>query len=213
MVKLGKRGKFIACTGFKDGCKYTRPLDQDGEPAEAAEPVFSEEKCDKCQAPMLIKDGRYGKYLACSAYPACKNIQPLNKPKGTGVACPDCKEGELIEKKSRFGKIFYSCNRYPQVQVRPVGSAGGRALPQVRPPGDGEQDHQARRHLSAAARRTAAAGARCPPRRINRRPSAKPKTRQEDQSVGATHASPLHPDTSHPRGTARCAPACFEGAR
>ncbi len=114
-VKLGKRGKFIACTGFKDGCKYTRPLAKAGEAAqEAAEPVFSEEKCDKCQAPMLIKDGKWGKYLACSAYPACKNIQPLNKPKGTGVVCPACREGELTEKKSRFGKIFYSCNRYPK---------------------------------------------------------------------------------------------------
>jgi len=114
-VKLGKRGKFIACTGFKEGCKYTRPLAKDGETsAEAAEPVFSEEKCDKCQAPMLIKDGKWGKYLACSAYPACKNIQPLVKPKGTGVACPECKEGELTEKKSRYGKIFYSCNRYPK---------------------------------------------------------------------------------------------------
>jgi len=115
VVKLGRRGKFIACTGFRDGCKYTRPLAKDGDAAAAAaEPVFSEEKCEKCQAPMLIKDGRFGKYLACSAYPACKNIQPLVKPKGTGVACPACREGELTEKKSRYGKIFYSCNRYPK---------------------------------------------------------------------------------------------------
>jgi len=63
---------------------------------------------------MLVKDGRYGKYLACSGYPACKNIQPLVKPRGTGVVCPECKEGELTEKKSRYGKMFYSCNRYPQ---------------------------------------------------------------------------------------------------
>ena len=111
-VKLGKRGKFIACTGYRDGCRYTRPLEQEGK--EVAEPVLSEEKCEKCGEPMLIKDGRYGKYLACSGYPACKNIQPLNKPKGTGVVCPECKEGELIEKKSRYGKMFYSCNRYPQ---------------------------------------------------------------------------------------------------
>ena len=113
VVKLGKRGKFIACSGFKEGCKYTRNIEQENAP-EAAEPVVSEEKCDKCGAPMLIKDGRYGKYLACSAYPGCKNIQPLVKPKGTGVICPECKEGELTEKKSRYGKMFYSCNRYPQ---------------------------------------------------------------------------------------------------
>jgi len=113
VVKLGKRGKFIACSGFKEGCKYTRNLEQEGD-GEAAEPVVSDEKCEKCGADMLVKDGRYGKYLACSAYPACKNIQPLVKPKSTGVVCPECKEGELTEKKSRFGKLFYSCNRYPQ---------------------------------------------------------------------------------------------------
>jgi DNA topoisomerase I len=111
-IKLGKRGKFIACTGFKEGCKYTRNLESDA--TEATEPVVSDEKCDKCGQPMLVKDGRYGKYLACSGYPACKNIQPLNKPKGTGVTCPDCKQGELTEKKSRYGKMFYSCNRYPE---------------------------------------------------------------------------------------------------
>ena len=111
VVKLGKFGKFFACSGYPD-CKYIRNLDKDR--AETPEPVMSEEKCDKCSSPMLIKDGRYGKYLACSAYPACKNIQPLVKPKGTGVVCPECRQGELTEKKSRYGKMFYSCNRYPQ---------------------------------------------------------------------------------------------------
>lgn len=113
VVKLGKRGKFIACSGFKEGCKYTRNIDGD-KGGEAAEPEVSDEKCDKCGAAMLVKDGRYGKYLACSGYPGCKNIQPLVKPRGTGVVCPECKEGELTEKKSRYGKMFYSCNRYPQ---------------------------------------------------------------------------------------------------
>ena len=111
-IKLGKRGKFVACTGFKEGCKYTRNLENSGA-EEPVEPEVSDEKCDKCGQPMLIKSGRYGKYLACSGYPACKNIQPLNKPKGTGVTCPECKQGELTEKKSRYGKMFYSCNRYP----------------------------------------------------------------------------------------------------
>jgi DNA topoisomerase-1 len=109
VIKLGKSGKFLACTGFPE-CRHTEPLATE----EREEPVLSEEKCDKCGAPMLIKDGRYGKFLACSAYPACKNIQPLVKPKSLDITCPDCKQGVLMEKKSRYGKIFYSCNRYPQ---------------------------------------------------------------------------------------------------
>lgn len=113
VVKLGKRGKFIACSGYADGCRYTRNI-ENGEPQEKVEPVVSEEKCDKCGSPMLIKDGKFGKYLACSGYPACKNNQPLVKPKSTGVICPECKQGELTEKKSRYGKMFYSCNRYPE---------------------------------------------------------------------------------------------------
>ncbi len=111
VVKLGKFGKFYACTGYPE-CRYIRPLDK--ETGEAVEPVISEEVCDKCGSQMLVKEGRFGKYLACSAYPNCKNIQPLVKPKGTGITCSECGKGELIEKKSRFGKLFYSCNRYPE---------------------------------------------------------------------------------------------------
>jgi len=111
VVKLGKFGKFFACTGYPE-CRYIRALDK--ESGEPVEPVLSEEICDKCGSQMLIKDGRFGKYLACSAYPNCKNIQPLVKPKGTGITCVACEKGELIEKKSRFGKLFYSCNRYPE---------------------------------------------------------------------------------------------------
>jgi DNA topoisomerase-1 len=109
VIKLGRAGRFLACSGFPD-CRHTEPLG--GAPKE--EPVLSEEKCDKCGEPMLIKEGRYGKFLACSGYPGCKNIQPLVKPKSLGISCPECGEGELQEKKSRYGKIFYSCNRYPK---------------------------------------------------------------------------------------------------
>jgi DNA topoisomerase-1 len=111
VIKLGRSGRFLACSGFPD-CRHTEPLNGDGEPAE--EPVMSDETCDKCGAGMLIKLGRYGKFLACSAYPDCKNIQPLEKPKSLDIPCPQCKEGEMMEKKSRYGKIFYSCNRYPK---------------------------------------------------------------------------------------------------
>jgi len=109
VIKLGRSGRFLACSGFPD-CRYTEPLNG----AEKEEPEVSDQTCDKCGAPMLVKQGRYGKFLACSAYPECKNIQPLVKPKALGITCPECKEGELMEKKSRYGKLFYSCNRYPK---------------------------------------------------------------------------------------------------
>lgn len=111
VIKLGRSGRFLACSGFPD-CRHTEPLA--GQAEEPEEPVYSEEKCDKCGSPMLIKAGRYGKFLACSGYPACKNIQPLEKPKSMGIACPECDNGEMMEKKSRYGKIFYSCNQYPK---------------------------------------------------------------------------------------------------
>jgi DNA topoisomerase-1 len=107
--KFGKNGYFIACTGYPE-CKYTRPVN--GEHKD--EPIYSDEICEKCGARMLYKEGRFGKYLACSGYPECKNNQPLVKPKSLGITCPTCKDGELMEKKSRYGKIFYSCNRYPK---------------------------------------------------------------------------------------------------
>jgi len=111
VIKLGRSGRFLACSGFPD-CRHTEPLNSDGK--EVEEPVISDEKCEKCGEPMLIKTGRYGKFLACSGYPKCKNIQPLEKPKSLGITCPECGEGEMMEKKSRYGKIFYSCNRYPK---------------------------------------------------------------------------------------------------
>jgi len=111
VIKLGRSGRFLACSGFPD-CRHTEPLNSDG--TEAEEPVFSEEKCEKCDSQMLIKTGRYGKFLACSGYPKCKNIQPLEKPKTLDITCPECGEGQMQEKKSRYGKIFYSCNRYPK---------------------------------------------------------------------------------------------------
>lgn len=70
-----------------------------------------DEKCDKCGRPMVVKYGRYGKFLACSGYPECKNTKPyLIK---TGVQCPECEDGELVQRKSKKGKVFYGCGNYP----------------------------------------------------------------------------------------------------
>lgn len=111
-IRLGKRGRFIGCTGYPE-CDYTRGLD--GEEAEApAEPEVVEGRtCPKCDSPLIIRQGRFGKFIGCSNYPKCKFIEPLEKPKDSGVTCPECGKGTLIEKKSRYGKLFYSCSTYP----------------------------------------------------------------------------------------------------
>ncbi|MBF0419645.1 MAG: type I DNA topoisomerase [Magnetococcales bacterium] len=114
LIKLGRFGKFMACSNYP-ACRFSRNIKKEGKGEEVAvEPEVSEEKCEKCGKPMLIKEGRYGKYLACSGYPDCRNNQPLVKPKATGVMCPLCGKGEFLEKKSRRGKIFYSCSAYPK---------------------------------------------------------------------------------------------------
>ncbi|RAK11110.1 DNA topoisomerase-1 [Halanaerobium saccharolyticum] len=71
----------------------------------------TDEVCEKCGSPMVVKYGRYGKFLACSSYPECKNTKPyLIK---TGVDCPECEDGEIIERTSKKGRTFYGCSNYP----------------------------------------------------------------------------------------------------
>jgi DNA topoisomerase-1 len=121
----------MACTGYPE-CKVAKPLNGNG--GEQAEPEISDQKCDKCGEPMVIKAGRYGKFLGCSAYPKCKNIQPLEKPKDTGIACPQCGKGTFLEKKSRRGKIFYSCSTYPKCKNALWNEPIDRACPQCHAP-------------------------------------------------------------------------------
>lgn len=109
-IRLGKRGRFVGCTGYPD-CDFTRSLE---EAADAPGPeIVADRKCPDCESELVIKTGRYGKFIGCSNYPKCKHIEPLQKPTDTNVTCPECKEGHLLQRKSRYGKIFYSCSRYP----------------------------------------------------------------------------------------------------
>lgn len=109
LVKTSRwKSQFLGCSGYPD-CKTTMPLTKDQKPVPEDRP--SEEKCEKCTSPMVIRYGPYGDYLAC-LNEDCKNKQKIVKK--TGVKCPqeNC-GGEIIQKKSRYGKIFYGCNAYP----------------------------------------------------------------------------------------------------
>ena len=110
-IRLGRHGRFIGCTDYPE-CDYTRDLNQSKAEAEAPQEVGRE--CPECGSPLIFKRGRYGKFIGCSGYPKCRYIEPLEKPKDTGVPCPKCNKGTLMQRKSRRGKIFYSCSTYPK---------------------------------------------------------------------------------------------------
>jgi DNA topoisomerase-1 len=112
LVRLGRRGRFVGCSGYPD-CDYTRNLGESEESKQELEKVEGR-TCPDCGSELVIRHGRYGKFIGCSNYPDCKHIEPLEKPTDTGVACPECGEGNLLKRKSRRGKIFYSCSRYPK---------------------------------------------------------------------------------------------------
>jgi DNA topoisomerase-1 len=103
VIKWSKNGKFLACQGFP-ACRYTEPL-------EKIAPQQSGETCDKCGAPMVVLNINGNRFLGCSRYPDCKNTKSIS----TGVACPreGC-TGQLIERKTRRGRLFYGCNTYPK---------------------------------------------------------------------------------------------------
>jgi len=110
-IRLGRHGRFIGCTAYPE-CDYTRDLNQSKAEAEAPQEVGRD--CPECGSPLIFKRGRYGKFIGCSGYPKCRYIEPLEKPKDTGVPCPKCNKGTLMLRKSRRGKIFYSCSTYPK---------------------------------------------------------------------------------------------------
>ncbi|STX48650.1 DNA topoisomerase I [Legionella hackeliae] len=111
-IRLGKRGRFIGCTGYPE-CDYTQDLNaQENEKPEAD--IVEGRVCPDCEGPLHIKTGRYGRFIGCSNYPQCKHIEPIEKPADTGVECPKCHSAKILKRKSRKGKIFYSCGAYPK---------------------------------------------------------------------------------------------------
>jgi DNA topoisomerase-1 len=104
VLKRGRFGQFMACTGYPD-CKTTRRLDQ----GKRVPDIPLEELCPKCGRNLMIRHGRYGEFTSCSGYPDCKYV----KQNFIGVKCPLCKEGDLVEKKARKGNTFYGCGNYP----------------------------------------------------------------------------------------------------
>jgi DNA topoisomerase-1 len=136
VIRSGRRGRFLACSAFPK-CKHTRPLPgeegESGKPGRAA-PEPTDQKCDKCGSPMVIRSGRRGRFLACSAYPKCRNTAPLAGEKAedtatvpTDVTCDLCGKPMAV-RRGRWGP-FLGCTGYPECK-------GIKKLP---PPEAGQQ--------------------------------------------------------------------------
>ena len=120
VLKKGRFGQFMACTGYPD-CKTTRQLGQTEKQAD----VKLDELCPQCSKNLVTKSGRFGEFTACSDYPTCKYV----KQKTVGVKCPDCHEGDIIERRSKRGKTFYGCNKYPKCEFVAWGKPIDRKCP------------------------------------------------------------------------------------
>lgn len=130
IIKTGRFGKFLACTGYPD-CRNTRPLDNgDSKDKDSTKDNLSDEKCELCEAPMQVKHGRYGTFLGCTKYPDCKGIKGIEK--NTGVKCPECGQGDIVEKKSKRGKIFFACNQYPKCKFALWQKPNGEKCPKCK---------------------------------------------------------------------------------
>lgn len=107
IMKHGRFGKFIACSNYPN-CRYTEKTDSEKKMDEE----FKEEVCEKCGSKMVVKRGKFGTFLGCSNYPECKNIRKIENK--TGIKCPKCGQGDIVERKSKRGRLFYGCNTYPK---------------------------------------------------------------------------------------------------
>jgi DNA topoisomerase I len=119
VLKKGRFGQFFACSGYPE-CKTTKQIG-----GEQRKDVPLEEKCPQCGNHLAQKFGRYGEFVACSNYPTCKYV----KQKTIGVPCPNCSQGEVVERRSKRGRTFYGCNRYPECDF----VAWGKPIPEKCP--------------------------------------------------------------------------------
>ncbi|GEN82039.1 DNA topoisomerase 1 [Sporosarcina luteola] len=98
---------------YKEFEKHLKVADEEMEKIEIKDEPAGED-CEKCGSPMVFKMGRYGKFMACSNFPDCRNTKAIIKP--IGVTCPTCKEGQVVERKSKTKRIFFGCDRYPECE-------------------------------------------------------------------------------------------------
>lgn len=127
IIKYGRFGKFIACSNYPN-CKYTEKTDSE----KKIDEQHADEICELCGAKMIVKRGKFGAFLGCSNYPNCRNIKKIENK--TGIICPRCDKGEIVERKSKKGRLFYGCNSYPNCDFALWNKPTGEICPKCKSP-------------------------------------------------------------------------------
>lgn len=129
VIKWGRRGEFIACTNYPE-CKNTREFHRDGEgEIQLAKREVTGEFCANCGGQMIIKSGRFGKFLACSNYPTCKTTRSIS----IGINCPEC-GGQVVERRTKKGRVFFGCSSYPKCRFASWDKPVSEPCPQCQSP-------------------------------------------------------------------------------
>jgi len=113
VIRSGKHGAFLGCSHYPE-CDYIRPLKNqaDGHIVK----VLEGQLCPECQSELVLRQGRFGMFIGCSRYPECEHTEVIDKPDLTTLSCPQCQQGKLVQRRSRYGKTFHACDRYPDCQ-------------------------------------------------------------------------------------------------
>ena len=131
ILKASRYGPFKGCSRYP-ACRYRQAVLPNGEPDK---PQLLEDPCPECGRPLQVRRGRYGEFIGCSGYPECKYVrrdQQRSESLPTGEPCPECGEGQLVERQGRYGP-FRSCSRYPDCKYRATRTRDGRPRAESRP--------------------------------------------------------------------------------
>lgn len=112
VIRNGRHGPFLGCSRYPE-CQYIRALKSaDGHIVK----VLEGQPCPQCGDVLVLRQGRYGMFIGCHNYPQCEHTEAIDKPDETRLDCPQCAKGKLLQRRSRYGKAFYACERYPECQ-------------------------------------------------------------------------------------------------
>lgn len=113
VIRSSKYGAFWGCSDYPE-CQYIRTLKMSVEGLVVK--VLVGQTCPQCGGILVLRQGRYGMFIGCSEYPQCDHCEVIDKSDTTMIRCPQCQKGDLVQRKSRYGKHFYACERYPECQ-------------------------------------------------------------------------------------------------